>query len=33
MEKYFLYKIPGKPTSNRCTVVRVVAADVYLDEI
>ena len=32
-ETYFLYKIPDKPTSNRTTLVRVVAIDVYLDKI
>ena len=32
-ESCFLYKIPGKPSSKRTTLVRVVATDVYLDKI
>ena len=32
-ERYFLYKITGKPCSKRTTLVRVVATDIYLGKI
>ena len=32
-ERHFLYKIPGKPSPKRTTLVGVVATDVYLDKL
>ena len=32
-EKHFLYKIPGKPTSKRITLVRVIATNIDLDKM